>query len=95
MYIYPYIHLYNCIYTPIPKMCVCVFTEETHSFLKAYTEDIKMILAEEKGQWKFRRNVHEFPLLHLCDFAPFCINFKYLIQQHRYKIVVHIFTVVV
>ena len=29
MCIYLYIHLYNCIYTHIPKMCVCVFTEET------------------------------------------------------------------
>lgn len=54
MCIYLHIHLYNCIYIPIPKMCVCVFTEETHSFLKAYSKDIKMILAEEKGQWKFR-----------------------------------------
>lgn len=41
MCIYLHIHLYNCIYIPIPKMCVCVFTEETHSFLKAYSKDIK------------------------------------------------------
>lgn len=29
MYVYIYIHLYKCIYTHIPKMCVCVFIEET------------------------------------------------------------------
>lgn len=28
-YIYIYIHLYKCIYTHIPKMCVCVFIEDT------------------------------------------------------------------
>ena len=38
-----------------------------------------MILAEEKGQWKFMCNVHELSILHLCNFAPFYINFKYLI----------------
>ena len=44
MCIYLYIHLYvYLLKKQIP-----------HSFLKAYSEDIKIILAEEKGQWKFR-----------------------------------------
>lgn len=29
MCIYLYMHLYKCIYTHIPKMCVCVFIGET------------------------------------------------------------------
>lgn len=51
-----YIHLYKCIYTHIPKMCVCVFIEETDIIFisKRIFKTIKLTLAEKKCQWKFR-----------------------------------------
>lgn len=59
VYICVYIFIYTCItvYTHIYIKCVYVYLlkkQTPHSSLKEYSEDIKMILAEGKGWWKFR-----------------------------------------
>lgn len=42
-------HIYlKCVYVYLLKK------ETPYSCLKEYSENMKMILAEEKGQWKFR-----------------------------------------
>lgn len=57
--VYMCVYIYTCInvYTHIYLKCVYVYLlkkQVPYSSLKKYSENIKMILAEEKGQWKFR-----------------------------------------
>lgn len=53
------VYIYTCINvdTHICLKCVYVYLLKKltpYSSLKEYSENIKMILAEEKGRWKFR-----------------------------------------
>lgn len=57
--VYVCIYIYTCVnvYTHIYLKCVYVYLLKKptpYSSLKEYSENIKMILAEEKGRWKFR-----------------------------------------
>lgn len=57
--VYVCVYIYTCInvYTHICLKCVYVYLRKkqtSYSSLKEYSENIKMILAEEKGRWKFR-----------------------------------------
>lgn len=61
IYVYIYIHTYINVYTHIYLKCVYAYLLEKqtpYSSLKEYSENIKMILAEEKASGNSGENVH-------------------------------------